>query len=180
MATETTGADHAADAGAAFPPFDFSTFPSQLFWLAISFVLLYILLSRLVLPKLGSIIETRKGRIASDLDEAARLKAEADEALADTEKQLAVARSDARAKAEKTRSEIDAKISEISASKASELDQKLSEAEGRIEEMKASAMSNVSEIASTTTAAILAQLGSEASSDDIEASVRKSIDEVVA
>ncbi|MFC6197234.1 F0F1 ATP synthase subunit B family protein [Ponticaulis profundi] len=188
MASETLGADHPADAaahgadhaGAAFPPFDFSTFPSQLFWLAISFVLLYVLLSRLVLPKLGGIIEQRKGRIAADLDEAARMKTEADEALVEMDKQLSVARSDARAKAEQARSEIDAKISEITATKTAELDAKLSEAESRIDGMKSAAMANVSDIASATTAAILAQLGTSASDAEIEATVRKSVDEVAA
>lgn len=189
MASDTHGADHAAKdvashgadhAGAAFPAFDASTFPSQIFWLAISFVILYVVLSRVILPKLGGVIEQRKGRIAADLDEAARMKSEADEALVEMDKQLAKARADARAKAEQTRAGIDARIAEASAAKASELDVKLSEAETRIDAMKSEAMANVAAIATTTTSAILAQLGASASDDDIEASVSKSIDEVAA
>ena len=110
MANDTHGADHAVEtlaehgaehAGPAFPPFDTSTFASQLFWLAIAFVLLYLFLSRLIQPKLGGVIEQRKGKIASDLDEAARMKAEADEALVEADKQLATARAEARLNAEK-------------------------------------------------------------------------------
>ena len=189
MASDTHGADHAAKdaiahgaehAGAAFPPFDASTFPSQIFWLVISFTILYVVLSRVILPKLGGVIEQRKGRIAADIDEAARLKAEADDALVEMEKQLAKARADARAKAELTRSEIDAKIAEASATKAAELDVKLTEAEDRIEAMKSSAMANVSSIATATTSAILSQLGSSATDAEIAASVSKSVSEAAA
>ncbi len=188
MAEETHGAEHlehAAEYGAdhaasAFPAFEASTFSSQVFWLAISFAILYLLLSRLILPKLGSVIEQRKGKIASDLDEAARMKSEADEALVEADKQLAAARAAARTNAEKARSEIDAKISETSAAKTAELDAKLAEAEARIETMKATAMANVAEIATSTTSAILAQLGTSAADAEIAASVSKSMDEVSA
>ncbi|HBJ93936.1 F0F1 ATP synthase subunit B [Ponticaulis sp.] len=189
MANDTHGADHAVEtlaehgaehAGPAFPPFDTSTFASQLFWLAIAFVLLYLFLSRLILPKLGGVIEQRKGKIASDLDEAARMKSEADEALMEADKQLATARAEARMNAEKARSEIDAKIAEASAAKTAELDAKLSEAETRIDDMKAKAMDNVASIAARTTGAILSQLGTTASEADIAASVAKSLDEVAA
>ena len=188
MASETHGTDHITDgahhaAGSIaekFPPFDASTFTSQLFWLAITFVILYIFLSRVFLPKIGNVIEERKGKIASDIDDAARMKAEADESVLEAEKQLAAARAEARAKAEKTRVEIDAKISEASAAKAAELDVKLSEAEVRIDQMRQSAMASVSNIATQTTAAILSQLGTSASDAELAAAVKKSVDEVVA
>ena len=183
MASETHGADaaHAGNSmGEAFPPFDVATFQSQLFWLAIAFVLLYVLLSYVVLPKLGGMIEERKNKIDSDLDEAARMKAEADASIVEMDKQLAVARAEARASAEKTRSEIDQRISAASAAKNAELDQTLSEAEARIEEMKAAAMANVSDIAREATATILAQLGTKATPKQIESSVSKSIDEMMA
>ena len=61
----------------SFPQFDFSTFPSQIFWLALSFGVLYLALSRSVLPKLGGIIEKRGDTIAHSLDEAAKLNDQA-------------------------------------------------------------------------------------------------------
>jgi F-type H+-transporting ATPase subunit b len=187
MASDTngngTGAEtYQADGGiaAAFPPFDTTTFTSQLFWLAIAFVILYVLLSKAILPKLGGIIEERKNRIASDLDEAATLKAGADEALAETEKQLAVARANARSKADQTRLAIDKKISAASEVTAKELNQKLADAEVRIQEMKTAAMANVSDIAVETTEAILTRLNCPASEADIRSSVARNIPETVA
>lgn len=186
MASETHGTDHASDAAHAagsiaekFPPFDASTFTSQLFWLAITFILLYIFLSRVFLPKIGNVIEERKGKIASDIDDAARMKSEADESVLEAEKQLATARAEARASAEKTRAEIDERISEASAAKAAELDAKLSEAEGRIDQLKTQAMASVSGIAVETTASILSRLGTKATKTEINAAVKKSVDEVV-
>ena len=188
MAEETHGADHAVDAaahgaehaGSAFPAFDASTFSSQIFWLAIAFAILYLCLSRFILPKLGGVIEQRKGKIASDLDDASRMKSESDDAMDEAEKQLASARAEARAQAEKTRAEIDAKISETSAAKTAELDARLSEAEARIAELKATAMSNVEGIASSTTEVILSELGAKATAAEIKKSVTKAVSEVSA
>ena len=69
---EVTG-EHAGEHH-TFPPFDPATFGSQLFWLVILFGLLYILMSRVALPRVGAILEERDNRIAGDLAEAARLK----------------------------------------------------------------------------------------------------------
>src|SRR3954470_5275861 len=86
-----------------FPPFQAETFASQLFWLAIAFAALYLLASRLVLPRVGGIIEARANRIAGDLAEAQRFKAEADAANAAYEKALADARARAQTLANATR-----------------------------------------------------------------------------
>ena len=75
-----------------FPPFDASTFASQLLWLAITFVALYLLMSRIALPRIGSILETRHQRVEGDLAEAQRLKDQSDAAIAAHEKALAEAR----------------------------------------------------------------------------------------
>ena len=56
--------------GAGFPPFDVHTFPSQLIWLAIAFAALYLLMSRIALPRIANILEERHDRIADDLEEA--------------------------------------------------------------------------------------------------------------
>ncbi len=65
-----------------FPPFDSTHFASQLLWLAITFGLFYLLMSKVIIPRIGGILETRHDRIAQDLDEASRLKGEADAAIA--------------------------------------------------------------------------------------------------
>ena len=75
---EVPGSGHAR----AFPPFDKQTFPSQLLWLTVTFVALYLLMSRIALPRIDSILQRRRQRIAGDLAEAQRLKGESDAAIA--------------------------------------------------------------------------------------------------
>ena len=77
-ATTATTEVPAKHEGAGFPPFKTETFPSQLFWLAITFVALYLLMSRIALPRIGTILEGRQQRISGDLGEAQRLKGEGD------------------------------------------------------------------------------------------------------
>ena len=77
MATTTTASTaHPAEAHGNFPPFDSSTFGSQLVWLALAFGALYLLMSKVALPRVASILEERHNRVSSDLDQAAKLKAE--------------------------------------------------------------------------------------------------------
>src|ERR1700692_857129 len=80
-----------------FPPFDKQSFPSQLLWLTLTFVALYFLMSRIALPRIDSILERRRARIAGDIAEALRLKGESDAAIAAYEKALAEARARAQA-----------------------------------------------------------------------------------
>src|SRR5580704_10472104 len=75
-----------------FPPFDKQTFPSQLLWLALTFVALYLITSRIALPRMDSILQRRRARIEGDLTEAQRLKGESDAAIAAYENGLAAAR----------------------------------------------------------------------------------------
>ena len=105
----TQAAHGAADAaahgaeGGAFPPFDSSTYPSQLLWLAITFGLFYVLMSKVVLPRVGGILEARHDKIGRDLEEANRLKADSEAAGAAYEKSLAEARKKAQSIASETR-----------------------------------------------------------------------------
>src|SRR5216683_193454 len=91
-----TEATPPSEHGGGFPPFQKDAFASQLLWLAIFFVALYLIASKLALPRVGSIIADRRKRISGDLDEAARMKDAADAAIASYEKALA----DARARAQ--------------------------------------------------------------------------------
>src|SRR5215468_11681227 len=86
-----------SERGQGFPPFDAHTFPSQLLWLALTFIALYLLMSRVALPRVGSILEDRRKHIEGDLAEANRLKGESDAAIAAHEKALAEARGRAQA-----------------------------------------------------------------------------------
>ena len=107
--TETGVAHGEEHASGVFPPFDQTTFASQVLWLAITFGLFYLLMSKLVIPRIGGILETRHDRIAQDLDEASRLKAEADAAIASYEQELASARAKGNAIASTARAEAGAR-----------------------------------------------------------------------
>ncbi|MEL7027744.1 MAG: F0F1 ATP synthase subunit B', partial [Pseudomonadota bacterium] len=116
------GEAHGAAEG-IFPPFDPTYFSSQLFWLTITFVALYFVLSRVALPRIATVIEERRDKIAEDLDHAAELKLESENAVASYEKALADAKAKAVAIAAETREGLDSEISEMQA----EVDQRLSE-----------------------------------------------------
>ena len=156
----TTSVDHVpkSEHGGGFPPFDAHSFASQLTWLAIAFVLLYVLMSKLALPKVGGVIENRQKRIAGDVAEAGRLKQQSDEAVAAYEKALADARGRAQAIANETRekqaSEADAARKKVE----SELNAKLAQAEKTIAATKQAAMGNVHGIAEAAAAAIVERL----------------------
>jgi F-type H+-transporting ATPase subunit b len=157
---------------APFPPFQSETFASQLFWLAITFAALYLLASRLVLPRVGGIIDARAERIEGDLAEAQRFKAEADTANAAYEKALADARARAQALANATREKQAAEAERTRKALEQQLDGKLAEAEKTIAATKAAAMGNVRSIAAEAAAAIVKRLiGIEPSGQAVTAAV---------
>ena len=171
-APETPGADYAADA--AFPPFDPTYFASQLFWLAISFALLYLLLSRFVLPRIGGAIEERRDRIADNLDAAADMKAQADETVKAYEKELADARARASAVAAEAKAEADKEIAEATREADAELDAKLAESEARIQKSREEALAQVRTIAAEAASSAAERLaGLEVS----EAEAEKAVDQ---
>ncbi len=141
-----------------FPPFDSTTFASQLLWFTLAFALLYYLMAKFALPRIAGILEDRRDRIASDLDLAERLKQDSEAALAAYEKALAEARIRANAIAEGARDGAKqaaaAKRGAIEANLAS----KLAAAEKRIGEIKSKALADVGEIAAETTEALVKAL----------------------
>ncbi|MGB3626073.1 MAG: hypothetical protein WA989_09600 [Henriciella sp.] len=158
---------------AAFPPFDPWHFPSQLFWLTILFGLLYVVLSRVILPKLGGVIEKRGDTIADALDEAARLDEQAKEAQKQQELHLAEARSKARETADKARSKVDAEIAAESQKVDAELAERLNEAEARIQKVRSDALSNVESIATGATQTILGRFGVAVSESEAQTAVAR-------
>src|SRR6202008_5170847 len=97
MAEGTSSHTEANGGGGNFPPFDPSTFPSQLVSLAITFVALYLIVSRIALPRVGAVIDARQNKIEGDLAEAQKLKDESESAIKAYESDLAAARSKAQA-----------------------------------------------------------------------------------
>ena len=141
-----------------FPPFNKETFASQLFWLALIFVLLYVLMSRVALPRVGGIIAARSDKIAADLAEAQKLKDESDKANAAYEKTLADARGQAQTLAAKTRDKLMAEADERRKALEAQLAGKLADAEKTIAATKKAAMTNVRGIATDAASAIVERL----------------------
>lgn len=175
--TAETAVGAEAHAEAAFPPFDPSTYASQLFWLAITFGLLYYLMSRVALPRIATILEERNDRIADDLAEAERLKRETDEAIAAYEQALAEARGNAHAIAGEARQRTKAELEADRQRTEAELNGRLDAAEARIASVKAAALTEVDAIARDTAEALVEALIGDGVS---AAEVKRAVDAVAA
>jgi F-type H+-transporting ATPase subunit b len=164
--------EHPGGGKIPFPPFNKETFASQLVWFVIFFVALYVLIGRFAIPRLGGIIEARRGRIEGDLAEANRLKEQSDAALMAYEKSLAEARNRAQTLANETRDKLNAEAEEARKKLENELNSKLADAEKTIAATKTAAMANVRGIAVDTASAIVQRLiGTAPSGSAVEAAV---------
>ena len=163
-------------AAPAFPPFETWHMPSQLFWLALLFAVMYFVMSRSILPKMSDTIEKRSDRIASDLDQAARLNDQAVEAQQALELRIAQAKAKARETAEKAAEKITAEVTAETARVDAELEKKLSAAEERITALRADALSNVESIAVDTASAMTSRLGLSAKDADIKTAVAAALE----
>ncbi|QIB34386.1 F0F1 ATP synthase subunit B [Ancylobacter pratisalsi] len=159
-----------------FPPFDAHTFPSQLIWLAIAFGALYLLMSRIALPRIANILEERHDRVADDLEEAGKMKAESEAAAEAYEQALASARNKAHGIATETRDTLSAESEASRKSLEAELAAKLATAEEKILATKTAAMTNVRGIAVDAAGAIVGELiGSTPAPQAVEAAVDQAI-----
>jgi len=148
-----------------FPPFQAQNFASQLVWLAIAFVLLYVLMAKLALPRVGAAIETRQKRIDDDIAEAGRLKQDSDAAIAAYEKALADARAGAQTIAGEMRERQAVEAETTRKRLEDQLNAKLADAEKSIAATKEAAMRNVRGIAEDAARAIVERLIGKAPSD---------------
>jgi len=166
--TEADGGEH----NGGFPPFDSSTFASQLVSLVIAFVALYIIVSRFALPRVGSVIDARQSAIEGDLAAAQKLKDESEAALKAYESDLASARSKAQAIAAENREKLNAAAEAERKTLEEKLSAKLTDAEKSIAATRAAAMNNVRGIAVDAASAIVQRLtGLAADGKAVEAAV---------
>lgn len=162
-----------AHGGGSFPPFDPEFYPSQLLWLAITFGLFYLFLKRVVMPRIGTILEVRRDRIAQDLDHAAQMKDESDAAIAAYEQELAEAKAKANEIGQKARDAAKADAEAERKRVEADLEVKLVEAESRIAAIKQNALKDVGTIAEETAGAIVQELvGGKADKAAVSAAVR--------
>jgi F-type H+-transporting ATPase subunit b len=168
MATDTHTTAHTEAPGGhkvPFPPFNATTFASQLVWLAITFVFLYVMMSKFALPRVGAIIEARRQRIEDDLAEAERLKQQSDAAIVAYEKALADARNRAQIIANETRDHNAAEADKKRKALEDRLNARMADAEKAIAVTKQAAMSNVRGIAADAAKAIVERLIGTAPAD---------------
>lgn len=171
FAAEEAGGE-AAKAG--LPQMDASTFPSQIFWLAACFGFLYFVVSTIVLPGLTGAISARRNKVTGDLDKAAELKVQSENAEKTYQAALSDAKAKARAIAGETRDKLNVELAAMQKDADDRAATALAAAETRIASMKKSAAAKVRDAAADTTKAIVETLIDETpASDQIAAAVDK-------
>lgn len=129
------------------PQLDASSFSPQLVWLAISFVVLYVLMAKVALPKVAQVLDERQFRIDDNLDSAAKLKAEAETAARAYEKSLTEARAQAQAAVREIADKMAAEAAHRHAELGAKLNQDIASAEAKIAQARDAALANVREMA---------------------------------
>ena len=150
-------ATHEGKSG-GLPQLNPADFAPQLIWLAITFVVLYFILARVALPRIGEVIEERRDRVQRDLDAAERFKKDTDAALAAYERALSEARSKASSMAKDMRDKLAAETDKERGSVEGLLAARLADAETRIAATKTKALLSVNEIAAETASAVVSKL----------------------
>lgn len=171
LADATGVASHSADAAPGMPQLDFGSFPNQVFWLIVTLVVIYMILSRVALPRISAILAERAGTITNDIAAAEDLKAKALEAEEAYNKALADARSEAQrivaaAKAD-IQSDLDVAIEKADA----EIAAKSAESEKAIAEIRAGALEAIEEVAKDTAAELVTAMGGKADAATIDSAV---------
>jgi F-type H+-transporting ATPase subunit b len=160
------------------PQFDVTYFAPQLFWLAICFVVLLVLMWRLALPKVGEVVVMREERVQGNLKKAEQLKGEAETTLADYNKGLAEARAAAQAEHNRAAQAIAAETAKREEAFGKRLDEQSGAAEKRIAGAKSEALSSVrtisAELAQSMAQKLVgAQVGTEAATSAVAAAMKE-------
>jgi F-type H+-transporting ATPase subunit b len=140
------------------PQLDLSTFPSQIFWLAVFFVVLYLLMAKLAIPRIEKVIDERRNRVESDLDKAAQMKSEAEAVIAAYEKALADARHQAQLTMKETSDRLAAIAAERQRNASGVIAERTSFAEKRIAAAKSAALADLRGVAVEVARAATAKL----------------------
>ena len=150
-------ADPAPSAG--MPQLEFSTFPNQIFWLVVAMVVLFYIMSRVALPRIGSVLAERSGTIANDIAAAEQLKMQAAEAEKAYHKALDDARATAAKVVEQTRAEIQADLDAAIAKADAEIAARTAEAEVKLAAIREQASDAVAEVARDAATEIVGGFG---------------------
>jgi F-type H+-transporting ATPase subunit b len=165
---ESTGTGEAA---VGMPQLDFSTWPNQIFWLIVTLVAIYMILTRIALPRIASVLAERNGTITNDIAAAEELKLKAAEAEEAYKKALADARSEAQKIAAEARAEIQAELDTATEKADAEIAARTAESQKRIAEIRDSAAQSVEVVAKDIAGDIVAALGRTADRTSVESAV---------
>ena len=172
MATEAAdAANGAAESSVGMPQLDFSTFPNQVFWLVVTLVVIYLVLSRVALPRIAEVLAARQGAITSDIATAEELKQKAANAEEAYEKALAEARAEAGRIAAEAKAEMQAEVDAAIERADVEIAAKAAKSEVRINEIRKSAAEAVRDVARSAAGDVVAALGVKVDGAAIDAAV---------
>jgi F-type H+-transporting ATPase subunit b len=173
--SSTTASTEAPAGGAGFPPFRTETFPSQIFWLTVTFAFLFLVLWRMAGPRIHGVISSRRRAINADIAAAEAARSDAEGASTAYNVALAGARARAQGLAEETRQQLNAEIAKAKAGADTEAAAAMDAAQARIKSTQEQARGHVLKAAEEAAIAIVARLtGETVSSTDAAAAVRES------
>ncbi|WP_022703989.1 F0F1 ATP synthase subunit B' [Pseudorhodobacter ferrugineus] len=164
-------AGHEAAASGGMPQLDITTWPNQIFWLLVTLVAIYLILTRVALPRISAVLAERRGTITNDLAAAEELKQKATEAEAAYNKALATARTEAAKIVAAARAEIEADLAKATAKADADIEAKTAVSEQRIAEIRANSIESVTEVAKDTAKELVSALGGAADARSITAAV---------
>ncbi len=168
MATESTGE---AEAAVGMPQLDFSTWPNQIFWLLVTLVVIYFVLSRIALPRIGAVLADRKSTITNDLAAAEELKQRAVSAEKAYQDALTTARTEAAKIVAQAKAEIQKDLDAATALADAEIGAKAAESEKTIAGIRDGAAAAVAEVARDVAAELVGVLGAGADANTVAAAV---------
>ena len=158
MSLAAFAASEKSEESGGLPQLDFTTWPTQIFWLIVSFMLAYLLMWRIVVPRIGSVLEERHNRIEDDLRRARQASDDAEQARLAFEDMLASARNDASETTRKATESINKKMDRKMETANANLAKKMAGAEADIASAKQTALKDVSDIAATSAIDVVSQL----------------------
>ncbi|HEX9859151.1 MAG TPA: F0F1 ATP synthase subunit B' [Paracoccaceae bacterium] len=175
MATEAShdaaATGHEAGQAVGMPQLDFSTWPNQIFWLAVTLVVIYLVLTRVALPRIGAVLAERSGTITNDLAAAEELKKKAVKAELAYNDALAKARVEAAKIVAEAKADIQKDLDVATAKADAEIGAKAAESEKTIAGIRAGALESVTAVAKDTAKEIVAALGGKADARSVTAAV---------
>ena len=163
---------HAAEAATGgMPQLDFSTFPNQIFWLLVALVIIYAMLSRIALPRIGAVLAERSGTITNDIAAAEELKDKARAAETAYDKALADARAEAGRIVAEAKAGVQAELAAELAHADAEISARTAESEQALAAIRDQALASITEVARDTAGAIVAAMGGSADTARIDAAL---------